>query len=192
MPRTRLNSVLSLLRQVGEHALRRYPPPSRRDEGRERLREPRARLKPRQPRRTTPTPELSSRYPGDYTTRPEIVYDPHRDGRPDPGEIVWTWVPYEEDYTQGKDRPVLLIGRDGPWLLGLQVTSQDNDRDAHEARAGRYWMDIGAGEWDRRRRPSEVRVNRIVRINPDGVRRVGAILNESLFGKVAAEVARHY
>lgn len=105
---------------------------------------------------------------------------------------MWTWVPYEEDYTQGKDRPVLLIGRDGPWLLGLQVTSQDNDRDAHEARAGRYWMDIGAGEWDRRRRPSEVRVNRIVRINPDGVRRVGAILNESLFGKVAAEVAQHY
>ena len=85
--------------------------------------------------------------------------------------LVWTWVPYEEDHAQGKDRPVLLIGRDGGWLLGLQVTSQDHDRDAaQEARAGRYWLDIGTGEWDRQGRASEVCVNRIVRIDPDGVR----------------------
>ena len=42
-----------------------------------------------------------------------LAYSPTADGKPDPGEIVWTWVPYEEDYSQGKDRPVLLIGRDG-------------------------------------------------------------------------------
>lgn len=87
---------------------------------------------------------------------------------------------------------MLLIGRDGAWLLGLQVTSQDNDRDDHEARAGRYWMDIGAGEWDSQRRPSEVRVNRIIRIDPDAVRRVGAILDERIFNAVATEVAQHY
>lgn len=143
------------------------------------------------PRPTPPRPAGS--YPGDYGTRPEIVYDPHPDGRPDPGEIVWTWVPYEEDHGQGKDRPVLLIGRDGAWLLGLQVTSQDHDRDvAQEARAGRYWMDIGAGDWDHQRRPSEVRVNRIIRIDPAAVRRIGAILDRTTFHDVAQEVARRY
>ena len=132
-------------------------------------------------------------YPGDYARLPEIAYQPRRDDNPDPGEIVWTWVPYEEDHAQGKDRPVLLIGRDGGWLLGLQVTSQDHDRDAaQEARAGRYWMDIGTGGWDRQGRASEVRVNRIVRIDPDGVRRIGAILDRRVFDAVAAEVRHHY
>ena len=27
----------------------------------------------------------------------------------DPGEVVWGWVPYEDDPAQGKDRPVLLL-----------------------------------------------------------------------------------
>ena len=132
-------------------------------------------------------------YPGDYEQRPSIVYNPHKDGEPDPGEIVWTWVPYEEDYSQGKDRPVLLIGRDGDWLLGLQVTSQDkDDHREREARAGRYWIDIGTGAWDHERRESEVRVNRIIRIDPDAVRRIGAILDEQRFNTVASEVERHY
>ena len=91
------------------------------------------------------TPAPGGPYPGDFTGRIEPVYDPHVDGVPDPGEIVWTWVPYEEDHSQGKDRPVLLIGRDGDWLIGLQVTSKDHDVDAaQEARAGRYWVDIGS------------------------------------------------
>jgi len=38
-------------------------------------------------------------------------YDPHPDGLADPGEAVWGWVPYEEDFGRGKDRPVLIIGR---------------------------------------------------------------------------------
>ena len=41
-----------------------------------------------------------------------VAYNPRTDGKPDPGEVVWAWVPYEEDASQGKDRPVLLIGRD--------------------------------------------------------------------------------
>ena len=77
---------------------------------------------------------------------PDLTYAPKPDGRPDPGEIVWTWVPYEEDHRQGKDRPVLLVGRDGPWLLALMLTSKDHDRDhAQEARQGRHWQDIGSG-----------------------------------------------
>ena len=49
-------------------------------------------------------------------------------------------------------------------------------------------MDIGTGEWDPQRRPSEVRINRIIRIDPDDVRRIGAVLDRDIFDDVAAAV----
>ena len=128
-------------------------------------------------------------YPGDFKSTPRITYSPAPGEEADPGEVVWTWVPYEEDHREGKDRPVLIIGRDHEWLLGLLLTSKDHDRDAaQEARSGRRWMDIGTGEWDPQRRPSEVRINRIIRIDPDGVRRIGAVLDRDVFEAVAAAV----
>jgi hypothetical protein len=132
-------------------------------------------------------------YPGDFVGTPAMEWSPARDGRPDPGEIVWTWVPFEEDHGQGKDRPVLLIGRDGRWLLALQLTSKDHARDAdQERRAGREWVDIGSGAWDRQGRPSEVRDNRILRIDPAAVRREGAVLARERFDAVAAAVRAHH
>jgi len=111
---------------------------------------------------------------------------------PDPGEVVWTWVPFEEDHSQGKDRPVLIIGRDGDWLLGLPMTSRDHDLDARqEASEGRYWVEVGRGPWDSSDRISEVRVNRIIRVDPDGVRRVSGALDKARFERVADGVRRH-
>ncbi|TPG19554.1 type II toxin-antitoxin system PemK/MazF family toxin [Pedococcus bigeumensis] len=128
-------------------------------------------------------------YPGDFTGTPDLAYAPKPDGRPDPGEIVWTWVPYEEDHHQGKDRPVLIIGRDGNWLLALMLTSKDHDRDhEQEARHGRHWQDIGSGAWDSRGRPSEVRIDRILRVDATAVRREGAVLDRERFDQVAAAV----
>lgn len=128
-------------------------------------------------------------YPGDFKGTPRITYSPAPGKEADPGEVVWTWVPYEEDHREGKDRPVLIIGHDHEWLLGLQLTSKDHDRDAaQEARSGRLWMDIGTGEWDPQRRPSEVRINRIIRIDPDDIRRIGAVLDRDVFEDVAAAV----
>ncbi len=43
----------------------------------------------------------------------QVVYAPDLDGHPDPGEVVWTWIPYEDDPAQGKDRPAIVIGVDG-------------------------------------------------------------------------------
>jgi hypothetical protein len=122
---------------------------------------------------------------------PQVSYAPDPDGEPDPGEIVWTWVPFEEDHSKGKDRPVLLIGRDREWLLGLQLTSQDHDRDAEqERRAGRVWVDIGTGSWDRSGRASEVRVNRILRVDATTVRREGAVLERARFDLVVSAMRR--
>jgi hypothetical protein len=122
----------------------------------------------------------------------DLTYAPKPDGRPDPGEIVWTWVPYEDDPAQGKDRPVLVVGRDGARLVGLMLTSKDHDRDAaQEARDGRFWLDIGSGPWDAQGRPSEVRVNRLIDVDPDAVRREGAVLDEPRFAAVLAAAAEH-
>lgn len=118
----------------------------------------------------------------------DLTYAPNPDGRPDPGEIVWTWVPYEDDPTQGKDRPVLVVGRDGDRLVGLMLTSKDHDRDAD---AGRFWLDLGTGPWDGRGRPSEVRLNRVLDVDPAAVRREGAVLDEARFDAVLA-AARPY
>ncbi|MCB0912972.1 MAG: type II toxin-antitoxin system PemK/MazF family toxin, partial [Propionibacteriaceae bacterium] len=100
---------------------------------------------------------------------------------------------YEEDHSQGKDRPVLVIGHEGPWLLALPMTSKDHDRDAaQEAGEGRYWVDIGSGGWDRQRRDSEVRVNRILRIDPERIRRISERISPERFEEVAEGVRRHW
>lgn len=126
------------------------------------------------------------RYPGDFTGTARIEYSPNPDGEPDPGEVVWAWVPFEEDHGQGKDRPVLVVGRHDRWLLGLMLTSRDHDRDAaQEASRGRRWLDVGTGGWDRQGRPSEVRLDRVLRLDPSGVRREGGQLPRERFDQVA-------
>ena len=131
-------------------------------------------------------------YAGDFEGVVRVEYTPHPDdGVADPGEIVWTWVPFEEDFSRGKDRPVLVVGSDGPLLLALILTSKDHDRDAaDEARWGRIWMDIGSGPWDKDGRRSEVRLDRVLQIAPAQVRREGAVISEDLFNQVAAELHR--
>lgn len=127
--------------------------------------------------------QLSAPYPGDYTGPITSSYSPHPDGKADPGEIVWTWVPYREDHAQGKDRPILLIGHDGKYLLGLMLTSKDHNN-AHTQ--DRDYVDIGTGDWDRKGRPSEIRIDRIIRVLDADIRRDGAILDRERFDTVIA------
>lgn len=125
-------------------------------------------------------PERS--YAGDYAGTFDVVYAPEPDGEPDPGEIVWTWVPYEEDHTRGKDRPVLLVGHADGALLGLMLTTRDHTGE-QDGRSD--FIDIGTGSWDHQRRPSEVRLDRVLRVDPTALRREGAILDEARFAQVA-------
>lgn len=116
----------------------------------------------------------------------KIVYAPDLDGRADPGEIVWTWVVFEDDPTRGKDRPVLVVGRDRQTLLGLMLSSQQYHSDDPD------WVGIGAGPWDHEGRPSWVRLDRVLDVPEEGIRREGAIVERAIFDLVAARLRAEY
>lgn len=130
-------------------------------------------------------------YPGDYRGAVNVSYAPDLDGEADPGEVVWGWVPFEEDHSQGKDRPSLIVGKDGRWVLALMLTSKDHiPGGIGEVREDRHarWMNIGSGDWDSRGRPSEIRLDRIIRLDPQSIRREGSIMPRGIFEKVAENV----
>lgn len=104
----------------------------------------------------------------------KIAYRPrHPDGHADPGEVVWARVPFEEDKTQSKDRPVLIIGRtaDGKNLVGLQLTSKPG--------AGR--RNIGQGDWDKSGRDSYLKFDRFIQVNDTNYRREGSYVKKPAF-----------
>ncbi|GHC90353.1 hypothetical protein GCM10007079_36580 [Nocardiopsis terrae] len=117
----------------------------------------------------------------------ELVYAPERDGLADAGEIVWTWVPYEEDATRGKDRPLLVVGRRGDRLHGLMLSSRTPGEHEHQD-----WLPIGAGAWDREGRDSHVRVDRLFELDESAVRREAAVMDEELFWRIAAVLRERY
>lgn len=115
-----------------------------------------------------------------------VSYAPDLDGQADPGEIVWTWVVFEDDPTRGKDRPVLVVGRDQRTLLGLMLSSQ------HYHSEDPQWVSIGTGTWDYEGRPSWVRLDRVLDVPEEGIRREGAILDRTRFEAVAARLRTEY
>jgi hypothetical protein len=134
---------------------------------------------------TAGRPVTSTSFPTAHRAR-RLVYAPDLDGRADPGEIVWTWVVYEDDPTRGKDRPVLVVGRDRDVLLGLMVSSQERHA------ADRDWVGIGAGAWDDEGRQSWVRLDRVLDVPEEGIRREGAILDRAVFDVIAARLRADY
>ncbi len=115
-----------------------------------------------------------------------VLYAPDPDGAADPGEIVWAWVPFEEDDGQGKDRPLLVVGRAGGELLGLMLSSQ------HRRDRQPDWISIGSGAWDREGRESFVRLDRVLEVAEHGIRREGAVLDRDRFERVACQLRGRY
>lgn len=144
-------------------------------------------------RRGKQSPAPTGSYPGDFRGLPELNYGPRRDQVADPGEVIWAWIPYEEDFSSGKDRPALVVGYDQAWVLALPMSSQDHSLDAaQEQRAGRYWVEVGKGKWDSQGRSSWARVDRIVRVNPADVRRHAGDVDRATFNRVASGLRRHW
>jgi hypothetical protein len=116
----------------------------------------------------------------------QVTYAPDRDGDPDAGEVVWTWVPYAENDGRGKDRPVLVIGRqsaDRVYAVRLTSKAHDGDRD---------FLAIGSGSWDARGRPSWVDVEQVYSVHHDGMRREAAALDLERFVRVADALQHRY
>jgi len=115
-----------------------------------------------------------------------LAYAPQLDGQADPGEIVWTYVAYEDLPDQGKDRPVLVVGRDGSHLLGLMLSSNSDRQGQHN------WYGLGPGDWDREKRPSWIRLDRVLTVPEAGIRREGAVLDKARFEQVAKLLRSEY
>ncbi|MEE6178617.1 type II toxin-antitoxin system PemK/MazF family toxin [Mycobacterium sp. 050134] len=134
---------------------------------------------------TAGRPVTSASFPTAQRAR-KLVYAPDLDGQADPGEVVWTWVVYEDDPTRGKDRPVLVVGRDRSALLGLMMSSQERHA------ADPNWVGIGSGDWDCEGRESWVRLDRVLDVPEEGIRREGAIMAREVFDVVAARLRAEY
>ncbi|MEF9908061.1 type II toxin-antitoxin system PemK/MazF family toxin [Streptomyces sp. P9-A2] len=140
------------------------------------------------------TDEVPGRFGPTATTEAEpgevgrvrTEYSPERDGDPDPGEIVWTWVPYEETDGRGKDRPVLVVAREpSGTFLAVQLSSKQRNGD-------RDRVPIGSGPWDRSGRDSWVAVDRVLRLHEDGMRREACALDRMRFNLVRHRLRERY
>ncbi|MFK4762106.1 type II toxin-antitoxin system PemK/MazF family toxin [Microbacterium sp. ZW T5_45] len=137
-----------------------------------------------EPGRTTGTETV--RIDADRVRDLRIGYEPDRDGAPDAGEIVWTWVPYEENDGRGKDRPVLVIGRqsvDRVYVVRLTSKPHDGDRD---------FLSIGTGAWDSQGRESWVDIELLYSVHEHGLRREAAVLDRQRYARVATALASRY
>ncbi len=115
-----------------------------------------------------------------------MSYNPVVDGDPDPGEVIWTWVPFEERDGRGKDRPVLVVAAEAKGtVLAVQLTSKDHGGE-------RDFVPVGTGRWDSQGRPSWVNLDRVFRVHPGGMRREACALPGDRFVKVAVALQREY
>ncbi len=115
-----------------------------------------------------------------------IGYAPDRDGDPDAGEVIWTWVPYAENDGRGKDRPVLVIARQSAdRVYAVRMTSKERDGD-------RDFLSIGVGAWDSQGRESWVDVDQLYSVHDEGMRREAAVLDKRRFVQVARALSTRY
>ncbi|UYO98586.1 type II toxin-antitoxin system PemK/MazF family toxin [Microbacterium sp. M28] len=153
-----------------------------------------SRTSEREPGRTSVPESSPGRQRGSETIRIDplrvdrlrVAYAPARDGAPDAGEIIWTWVPYEENDGRGKDRPVLVIGRQSDArVYAVRMTSRPHD-------GHRDYLSIGSGEWDRAGRESWVDIEELYSVHESGMRREAAILDRARYGRVAQALVQRY
>ncbi|MDY7544089.1 MULTISPECIES: type II toxin-antitoxin system PemK/MazF family toxin [unclassified Cryobacterium] len=115
-----------------------------------------------------------------------LDYRPTRNASPDPGEIVWTWVPFEERDGRGKDRPVVVVAALGAGaVLAVQLTSKD--RTGHPD-----YVALGVGDWDRTGRSSWVNIDRIFAVQPSGMRREAALVDSARYARIASALRGRY
>ncbi|MBN9611975.1 MAG: hypothetical protein J0H64_00650 [Actinobacteria bacterium] len=110
-------------------------------------------------------------------------YAPMPDGDPDPGEVVWTWVPYAEHDGRGKDRPVLIFARiDAASYAGCYLSTKEH----------RGFVSIGSGGWDPQGRESFLATDRVLMVHARGMRREGQVLPRDRFDRAVEAIAQRH
>lgn len=122
-------------------------------------------------------PKLTLSYPGDYPGRPPITYNPHIGKLAAPGEVVTAWVADAADARPGSVAPMLLVGRDGDWLLAVCLVLEGRGSPAGH-------VPIGTGAWAAQQ-AAVVDVRRVVRVHPEDVKSRLEKLDKARFDIVA-------
>lgn len=116
-----------------------------------------------------------------------VVFGPDIDGPVDAGEIVWLWVPEHGPSNPPTERAMLVIARAvNQDLLGLLVSPDD----LHDEE--RNWFPIGSGQWQTTGDPCWVRLDKVIQVPEDWVRRQGALLPERRFERVARALRNRF
>lgn len=111
------------------------------------------------------------------------AYAPQLDGEPDPGEVVWTWVPYVENDGRGKDRPVLIIARvDGESWAACYLSTKQH----------RGFVSVGSGSWDSKGRESFLSPERVLRVTDSGMRRESTGIGRDRFERAVEAVLAYH
>ncbi|AWB82439.1 hypothetical protein C3B44_08835 [Corynebacterium yudongzhengii] len=109
-----------------------------------------------------------------------LIYGPDIDGPADAGEIVWLRVPENGPNQPPVERAILVVGRSmNQELLGLLISPAPEHADEEN------WFPIGSGQWQPTGEPCWLRLDRIIQVPENWVRRQGALFPERRFERLA-------
>ncbi|QCB28994.1 PemK-like protein [Corynebacterium endometrii] len=115
-----------------------------------------------------------------------ILFSPDIDGQADSGEVVWVWAPTDGPDSLPHERAVLVIARNRSNVLGLLISPNPT----HEEED--WWLEIGSGEWDETGRQCWVRLDRVLEISEEDVRRRGILFPQRRFERIANRLRMVY
>ena len=115
-----------------------------------------------------------------------IFFAPDMDGHADSGEVVWVWAPTDGDSSTPIERAMLIVGRTHSTVLGLLISPNPSHADED------YWLEIGSGEWDEAGRQCWIRLDRILEVSEQQIRRKGILFPQRRFERVANRLRTAY
>ncbi|MER0069826.1 type II toxin-antitoxin system PemK/MazF family toxin [Corynebacterium sp. KPL2850] len=115
-----------------------------------------------------------------------IFFSPDMDGQADSGEVVWVWTPSEGKQSPPRERAILVVGRTRTTVTGLLISANP------EHALDDAWLEIGCGEWDASGRNCWVRLDRLLEVSEEQVRRQGILFPERRFERIANRLRSRY
>lgn len=111
-----------------------------------------------------------------------IYYAPDMDGQAEPGEVVW----FNPSTDPPQERSMLVVGRNRHDVLGLLISGEENHTDDDD------WLTIGSGEWQTSGEPCWVRLDKVLSIPEEDVRRRGTLFPPRRFERIADTLRRRF